>query len=238
MDLDPRAFPSTPPPDLDDPRRIVDHDWEAFAAIGRMTDHWMRPGWSAGQRAYYWMLTFSGFPALISRARQCQDELAHLGMDAVPADGLHVTITRVGDVSRVPKAQVQRLVRLAESLPVAPFQLAAHPLAGSRGALRFSLSPWRQLIHLHAALGAVGVQVGVPGGKPTSGFRPHLGVQYNNRDRPAHPVIAQVELLRVLPPVLLDITAVDLVELRREGAAYRWEVVHQVPLQLPGTITG
>ncbi|MEU9254503.1 2'-5' RNA ligase family protein [Streptomyces sp. NPDC048270] len=234
LDVDPRAFPPTPPPDLDDARGIVEHDWNAFAAVDRMADHWSRPGWSAGRRAYYWMLTFSSCPALISRARHCQDELAQLSMDAVPEDGLHVTMNRVGDVAQVPPAQIQHLVGLAEHLAFDSFQLAAHPLAGSRGALRFTLSPWRQLVGLHAALGAIGSKAGVPGGKPTSAFRPHLGVQYNNCERPAGPVIERVERLRVLSPVLLDITSVDLVELRREATSYRWDLVEQIPLRVSG----
>lgn len=231
LDIDRRAFPSVPPADLDNPQVIVEHDWAAFAAVDRMTDHWSRPGWSAGRRAYYWMLTFPRSPALVACAQHCQGELEHLGMDAVPEDGLHVTMSRIGDLAQVPPERIKWLAGLAEQLPVECFRVTAHPLAGSRGALRFSLSPWRPLVRLHAALTTIGQQAGVPGGKPTATFRPHLGVQYNNRERPAGPVIERVTQLRRLPPVSLDITAVDLVELRREGPVYRWDVVRSVPLR-------
>ncbi|RSS82535.1 2'-5' RNA ligase family protein, partial [Streptomyces sp. WAC02707] len=104
-------------------------------------------------------------------------------------------------------------------------------LAGSRGAVRFSLTPWRPMIHLHAALSTVGDQARIPGGSPTSSFRPHLGIAYNNQARPAAPVVDAVAPLRSLPPAALDITSVELVELRRQDRTYRWRTVHSAPLR-------
>ncbi|MBK3564144.1 2'-5' RNA ligase family protein [Streptomyces sp. MBT62] len=52
----PDAFPTSPPPDLDDPRVIAERDWAAFGAVSEMRDHWQRPGSSANTRAYYWLL--------------------------------------------------------------------------------------------------------------------------------------------------------------------------------------
>ena len=234
LDVFPGAFPHRPPPDLDSPDLLVDHDWRAFTAVDRMTNHWARPGWPAGFRAYYWMLTFPDAHDLMSRARQCQDALAHLGMDCVPGDGLHVTLPRIGRTDLVSNDQLQVLADLAEQMPLTAFQVAAHPMAGSRGAVRFSLTPWSPLIRLHAALSEVGRHAAVPGGKPTAAFRPHLGVQYNNQDRPAAPVVQSVARLRTLGPVSLEIGSVELVELWRTTdplPAYRWRVVRSVPLR-------
>ncbi|QDN54315.1 2'-5' RNA ligase family protein (plasmid) [Streptomyces sp. S1D4-20] len=233
MDVDQRAFPAAPPSDLDDPQVIVENDWKAFAAIDRMTNHWSKPGWSGSHRSYYWMLTFSGTPSLLSHVRHCQSELAHLGMDAVPNDVLHVTMPRIGNINQVTAAQIDHLVTLAEHAPLERFHLFAHPLTGSRGAVRFTLSPWTPLVRLYAVLSDIGREAGVPGGKPTAAFRPHLGLQYNNRDRPAEPVIEAVAHLRSLPPVVVDIAAVDLVELRRTSGAqraYRWSLRRTVHL--------
>ncbi|MFE9968940.1 hypothetical protein [Streptomyces sp. NPDC005525] len=127
-----------------------------------MTDHRARPGWPDGHRAYYWMLTFPDSSALISRARGCQIALAHLGMDRVPDDGLHVTMTRIGDI-----AQIQLLATLAKQRRLASFPMAVHPLAGSWGAVRFTLTAWTPLVHLHSALSELGHQTGVSGGPPT-----------------------------------------------------------------------
>ncbi|MFJ1551629.1 2'-5' RNA ligase family protein [Streptomyces sp. NPDC088246] len=234
--VDERAFPSAPPSDLDDPEVIVGHDWEAFAAVSRMTDHWARQGWPDGGRVYYWMLTFPDCAALVSRAQQCQHALAHPGMDPVPADGLHVTMARIGDTAHVPAARIHHLVALAERLALKSFSVLAHPLAGSRGAVRFTLTPWTPLVRLHAELSAHTRQAGVPGGMPTAAFRPHLGIQYSNRDQLAAPVIEGVAQLRCLPPVPRDITSVDLVELYRTDLPRRscqWEVLHRFFLGRP-----
>ncbi|MER6372589.1 2'-5' RNA ligase family protein [Streptomyces mirabilis] len=210
---------------------IVEHDWAAFRAVEQMTNHWDRPGWSDQRRVYYWMLTHANAPELVRRAEYCQGSLEHLGMDFVPSDGLHVTMPRVGDAELVSMAQIQSLRASAADTFFRGFRVLAHPLAGSRGAVRFSLSPWRPLVRLHTMLRALGEQAGAPGGKPTSVFRPHLGIAYNNRGRSAAPVIEAVSQLRGLPPVELEITSVELVELRRQDNAYRWETVFTLPLQ-------
>ncbi|MFH9561195.1 2'-5' RNA ligase family protein [Streptomyces globisporus] len=239
LDVFAEAFPHRPPPDLDSPEVLVEHDWQAFSAVEQMTDHWARPGWHDGVRVYYWMLTFPDAEGLISLARQCQEELAHLGMDRVPEEGLHVTLTRVGRADLVSDDQVRRLADLAEQTAPPAFEIAAHPMAGSRGAVRFTLAPWSPLIRLHAALSEAGRHVHVPGGKPTAAFRPHLGVQYSNRTCSAAPVIESVAPLRSLEPVPLTIGSVELVELWRTSApapAYRWRVVHRVPLHAPSVL--
>ncbi|MER5549663.1 2'-5' RNA ligase family protein [Streptomyces sp. NPDC002589] len=234
LDVFPGAFPHHPPPDLDSTDLLVDHDWRAFIAVERMTNHWARPGWPEGFRAYYWMLTFPDAGDLMSRARQCQDALAHLGMDCVPGDGLHVTLTRIGSTDLVSNDQLRLLADLAEQMPLTTFDVAAYPMAGSRGAVRFTLAPWSPLIRLHAALSEAGRRANVPGGKPTAAFRPHLGVQYSNRERPAAPVVESVARLRTLEPVSLEIRSVELVELWRTTdplPTYRWRVVRSVPLR-------
>lgn len=229
LDVDSRSFPCVPPADLDDSRVIVEHDWQAFQAVERMTNHWDRKGWSQ-QGAYYWMLTFADVPELLQRAEQCQDALKHLRMDLVPREGFHVTLLRIGGTDRVLPPQLQELVASAGNLRAPRFPIVAHPLAGSRGAIRFSLSPWRPLVDLHTALSALGAHVGVPGGKPTHAFRPHLGLAYNNSERAAAPVIDVVSQLRSLPTVALDISSVELVELRRHDRVYQWETIQSIPL--------
>ncbi|MFG2210441.1 2'-5' RNA ligase family protein [Streptomyces sp. NPDC048638] len=198
-----------------------------------MTDHWARRGWTGGRRAYYWMVSFPDSPDLIGLTRRCQSALAHLRMDPIPDDALHVTMTRIGDTDHVSPAQIQHLIALAEELPLASFSVAAHPLAGSQGAVRFTLTPWTPLVRLHAQLSEVGRRARVPGGSPTAAFRPHLGIQYSNRSQSAGAVIDSVARLRHLAPVALDVSTVDLVELRRTDRpqrTYRWDVIHQLAL--------
>lgn len=230
---DPAAFPEAPPGDLSDEAAIAAHDWAAFSALDEMTDHWSRPGWSDGSRAYYWLLAFPDAPALTALASRCQEALAPLDLDPVPVDGLHITLTRVGAPDAVDSGQLSGLVHAAEERPPAAFSLQAKPLAGSRGAVRLSLGPWEPLVRLHAALVQAGVERGIRAKKPTAIFRPHLSLAYNNRPRPAAPVVEAVAGLRTLPAVELQVGEVQLVELRRCGFEYRWDVLKSVPLTAP-----
>ncbi|MDX6739563.1 2'-5' RNA ligase family protein [Actinocorallia sp. A-T 12471] len=192
-----------------------------------MKDHWDRARWHPAYRAYYWMLTFPDIPDLLKLARRCQDALAPLGMDDVPEDGLHITMTKIGDTDRVTPNQ---LADLAATTLQARFTLTAHPLTASRGAARFTVTPWHHLTDLHHTLTTANTRAGVPGGRPTPSFRPHLGVTYNNRARPAKDLLPYLLPLRDLSPVRIAVRSVELVELRREGAAYRWTVLHSLPL--------
>ncbi|MFH8789182.1 2'-5' RNA ligase family protein [Streptomyces roseoverticillatus] len=144
--------------------------------------------------------------------------------------GLHVTLTRIGAVDQVEPGDLERLVETVRERALPVFRLDAHPLAGSRGTVRFPLAPWTPLVQPHAALSTSARQTGLPGGRPTSGFRPHLGILYGNAERDAQPVIEAVSALRALPPVPLYVDTVDLVELRRERATYRWKSLHTVRL--------
>lgn len=233
LSADPSAFPSEPPVDLDDLAGIAAHDWTAFSALPEMTDHWARPGWSDGARAYYWMLTFPRRSELTALALHCQEALAPLGLDPVPADGLHITLARVGTRDVVTHGRLDSLARTAARVLPATFTLRAVPLAGSRGAVRFSVGPWNPLVGLHAMLLHAGQSEGIVPRKPTALFRPHLSIAYNNRLCSAEPIVDIVASLRSLPAVELAIAEVQLVELRRDRAAYRWEVLESLPLTAP-----
>jgi 2'-5' RNA ligase len=229
---DSTAFPVEPPGDLNDHKGITAHDQSAFDALDEMVDHWSRPGWSDGARAYYWMLAFRGVPELKDLAQHCQEALSPLRLDPVPTDWLHVTLVRVGAPGSVDTAQLHALAGRARALLPEMFTVQATPLAGSRGAVRLTLTPWEPLVRLHAALAAANASVGLPARKPTALFRPHLSLAYNNRPRPARPVIETAAGLRSLPSVELSVADVQLVELRRSGAEYRWDVLESLPLTL------
>ena len=35
----------------------VERDWQEFQRLDFMGNHWERPGWAPGRRAYYWYIT-------------------------------------------------------------------------------------------------------------------------------------------------------------------------------------
>ena len=229
--IDPRAFPSAPPLDPDDPRAVSAHDWDAFTAVNEMGNHWDRPGWTSATRAYYWMLTFPDAVPLSSQARHCQQELRHLGFDEIDHDGFHVTLGRIGLVNDVSSQQLESLVANAAHRGAERFTLQAIPLTASRGAIRYSIAPWHPVLRLHAAIAATGIESGLPLDKPTSSLRPHVGIAYCNQALPAHEVRAAILPLRDLDAVELHVDQAQLVELRIEHRAYRWQVVHTFPLR-------
>lgn len=234
LSADSAAFPVDPPADLYESAAIAAHDWAAFSALEEMTDHWARPGWSDGTRAYYWMLTFPDSPTLTALAMHCQEALAPLTLNPVPTDGLHITLARVGTPDTISPGKLRELAQSAQRVLPAAFSLLALPLAGSKGAVRLSVAPRAPVIRLHAALLQAGAAVTIAPKKPTAAFRPHLSLAYNNRRRPAAPLIEAVTQLRSQSAVELHVGDVQLVELRRTGTQYQWDALKSLPLTAQG----
>lgn len=227
------TFPPDPPRDLDDPAIIRAHDWHAFRQLSRMESHWDRPGWKAGRRSYHWILSFHDANDVQDLAKQCQTQLPPSDLDLVPPDALHVTVGRIGFTDELTRAVADATGRAAipRCQELAPLALAIGPLAGSGGAIRFSITPWAPLLTLHSQLGAATQAViGQRSVMHTSQFRPHLSIAYANTTVPIASLRPALDRLRLLPPVSVTVPSVVLVELRREDRAYRYEVVAEVPL--------
>lgn len=223
----PSPAPSLPPgipSSLTDADAIAKSDWDAFCTVSTMVNHWDRPGWTPGRRSYHWFLTFPDAPDLTSTAAQLQDELAPFRMDPIPANGLHVTMAKLGFTDEVTDERLSDAVQATERVcsAVEAFELLAIPLAGSPGAVRFSVAPWAPLLAIRDAL---------PAAPSRTAFRPHLGIAYSNCTMPAQPVINTVAALRSREPVKLPIRELCLVELRRERRVYRWDLVTSFPLR-------
>ncbi|WP_051498963.1 2'-5' RNA ligase family protein [Nocardia sp. BMG51109] len=198
-----------------------------------MEDHWTLKPWPTGYAAYYWYLTFDD-PSLIALAEHCQRRLDHLRLDPVPRDGFHATVLKVAAADAVGADDLEVLVAAAQArlADFESFSLQVGPLTGSPSAVRFSLAPWDRLSVLHARLRQSVIDVR-PSLRPrsTSEFRPHLGIAYNNRRRPAGPVVADVARLRDVDPVTEFVRSVALVRLERVDHQYRWDECAVIALQ-------
>ncbi|MDO0926527.1 2'-5' RNA ligase family protein [Streptomyces sp. TG1A-8] len=230
LSYDTSAFPSAPPPDLDDPQVIAVHDWAAFDGVEEMSSHWDRRGWTPSTRAYYWMLGFPADSALAEHAQQCQEEIQNLHFDPIDADGLHLTLGRVGTVEDVSLDELNALLAAVAEMPTDRFRLQAVPMTASRGAVRYSIAPCTPVLDLHAKLSAAGAQCQLPFRKPTSVLRPHIGIAYCNRAVDARLVRETIRPLRDMDCVSVPVDHLDLVELRRQDRAYRWRVIDQINL--------
>ncbi|MFI6687989.1 2'-5' RNA ligase family protein [Streptomyces sp. NPDC050485] len=223
-------FPPTPPPSTTDGARIAAYEWAEFSRIREMTNHWDRPGWAPATRAYYWMLTVPETVPLVDLAVKCQHHLGPLRFDSIPADGLHLTLGRIGLASAVDRHQLRALAGAAADRLPAAFTLQAIPMTASRGAIRFSLAPWDPVVSLHATLAQASTDNGLALNSATASLRPHIGIAYCPIATDAQLVRETIAPLRSLEPVDLAVDQVHLVELRRENRAYRWDVIHSLPL--------
>ncbi|AEH11013.1 MULTISPECIES: 2'-5' RNA ligase family protein [Protofrankia] len=212
----------------------VADDWHRFAALDRLGNHWDRPGWTPGRRSYHWMLTFENATDLHTLAARCQDRLRLPVLDPVPAEGLHLTLQRLAFTDQINRAELDTAISETRHriVDIPPFTLMIGPLAGSSGAVRLSVQPWEPVVTIRAnILDATAAALG-PSGVVTKphGFRPHIGIAYCNSSANAQPIVSAVEELRHLSPARAGVSAVALVELRREGRAYLWDTVARLPL--------
>lgn len=237
--LEPRApvFPARPPPSLTDPAVIRAHDWKAFSRVPSLTDHWARPGWRTGRRSYHWLITFEEEPALAALARRCQQAIDHLALDPVPVDGLHLTLARLGFTDELGPQEASAIARasVAHCRDLPTFSLTIGPVAGSRGAIRFTVTPWDRLVEARRRL-RVAANEALDrdwGGGAADAFRPHVSIAYSNRNLPTAPVVRAVTPLRQLAPIEVSVRSLSLVVLRRESEVYRWQRHTIIPLEGP-----
>jgi 2'-5' RNA ligase len=223
------ALPGIESPDDQDP------DWLAFASLDRMVNHWANPSWPPGKTAYYWYLEFAGHPDVQHLARLCRSAVDRPEFDPVEPDALHMTIHGVGFTDAVSETSLREILgAAAEQLRDArPLELTIGPLAGSPGALSFSVSPRTDLVTLRNKLLAATRRAGHAKHASTSdAFRPHVGIGYCNSSIEAAPVIERVRRLRSIPRASARVHEVALVALTRHERAWSWETVEN--LRLPG----
>jgi 2'-5' RNA ligase len=219
--------------DVIDSREVIEEDWHLFRQLDRMRNHWDRPGWTAGRRAYYWYLTFDGVSELEDLAAMCQRAISSPHFDLVPTDELHMTIDRVGFMDEVSESSIQAIEDAAERecQLLVPFACALGPLAGSAGAARFSATPWVPIFELRDVLRRATRSI-LPHALPDEGpFRPHVGIGYSNTAAPAGPVIRAVESVRQFPSVTTVVTSAALVSLERQERAWLWDIRRKVELR-------
>lgn len=216
-----------------------EQDWYRFRQLNQLANHWERPGWADGRRSYHWLLTFEYPSVLHTLAAQCQEPFRDLAQfDLVPVDTLHLTIQRVAFTDELSAASLEAAATAVRERcqHVAPFGLRIGWLAGSTGAIRLTALPTAPVAAVRdIAMDAVTANLRREApAHPAEIFWPHVSIAYCNTTQPVAPVMAQIEALRHLPPAEVLVTSVALVELRREGRAYRWEVLERVGLGVDG----
>ena len=211
---------------------LQDQDWHRFRQLSQLGNHWERPGWAHGRRSYHWLLTFKHAPDLHALAAQCQAPFSDLSQfDLVSLDTLHLTLHRLAFTDELPPSRLPAIVAAVRQRcrDLAALRLRIGWLAGSTGAIRFTTLPVEPVVKVPDIVLAQSAQVHqtVPA-CVVDGFWPHVSIAYSNSAQPAAPIATTIEALRSLPPAEVLVTSLVLVELRREGRAYGWEVLEQV----------
>ncbi|MEV0246119.1 2'-5' RNA ligase family protein [Nocardia sp. NPDC050712] len=227
-----RPFPLLRPASMTDAEAIRDNDWSSFQHLTSVHDHWSLRPWAPGRTGYYWYLTFTE-PALVDLVAQCQEKLAHDGLDPVPLDGLHLTLLDIGRTEEIGAEQLAHIIDAGRraAAEIKPFQITVGPLTGAPSAVRFSVTPWDRLLDLHRR-----VRYATTENRPasrlaeTADLRPHLGIGYINRSQHAQQLISDISTLRTLPSATAQVDKLHLVELRRVDRTYRWTDRAVIPL--------
>lgn len=224
-------FPADLPADINDPDLIAANDWAAFEKVDEMVNHWDRPGWHDGRRSYHWILSFAGNTELSAMAQECYQACSSFDFDQVPLDALHLTVRRVGFTDEVDPSTLNAIADRVDSLCSGQgnYSLTVGPLAASRGAVRFSVAPWNFLFEIYDAVGSA-VQWATGRTLPTAleSFRPHVSIAYSRRCQEAAAIRRSVSKHHSLPLVVCKEPKLELVELRRDSAAYRWQVLRRL----------
>ncbi|SFE22858.1 2'-5' RNA ligase [Actinopolyspora alba] len=217
-------FPADPPDDHEDPVGIAVHDQAAFERVERMLCHWDRPH----RRSYHWMITLDEHEPAHALSRRCQQLLPAEGLDLVPPESLHLTVRRLGYVDEVPVPTLRAAARAVgeHCRGIEPFRLQLIPLAGSPGAVRFSVAPWSPLLGVYRAVSTASGYADID---PLRMYRPHVGIAYSNRVQSPEEIIRAVRRARELTPVEVTITELRLVELTRADHHYTWHVLERFP---------
>ncbi|GAA4884400.1 2'-5' RNA ligase family protein [Pseudonocardia sp. C8] len=218
------TFPVTPPADPDDPTCVAQHDQAAFEQVEQMLCHWDRPH----RRSLHWMITLDQQPRAVELSQRCRTVLPEDGLDLIPPESLHLTVRRFGYVDEVPVDKLDAAVEgVGEHCQgTSPFRLHLLPLAGSPGAVRFSVAPWSPLLALHRA---VSVASGHDEVDPLTLYRPHVGIAYSSRAQDPRPFVVAAREAQTLPSAEIVINELRLVELYRADHQYRWRVLERFP---------
>lgn len=182
-------------------------------------------------------MTFEDAPQVHQLAAHCQAQLHLPFLDHVPAEGLHLTLHRIGFTDETTPEQVRHILRQARArcADLTAFTIDVGPLAGSSGAIRLTASPTRPIAELRARLHGASATAsrGHAGSEEARSFRPHVGIAYCNTPTRTDDLIPLVAALRTLPTAPTSVTAAHLVVLRRHDQAYQWDTLDSIRLHTP-----
>lgn len=203
------------------PRRRVDFD--------RTRNHWWwRDGWKPGTRYITWHLTFEGATALHRAAGRGGEALRAVpGVDVVPVDWLHLTMTGVGFAEDFDAPTLSRIagagLDLVSDLAITPLVFDRQYLL-REGVCLSTTAPWVQ--ELHALQDDLGRSAGGEAPRPDDSFHPHVSLAYYSTEVD-EPAIGRALDAADIRPIVVPAPRLSLLELGRDDRVYTWRVLAQ-----------
>lgn len=210
--------------------------WEDLLGRERMADHWSTHAWAPDERRLTWFLTLAPGP-LREEVVRLQEPVDLPFLDPLAPAALHLTMQEIAPGDEVAPAQVDALAREARRrlADLRPFALELEGVNAFDQAVVLQVFGWPPVLAVRHRLRAAIAAVLEPSrlGNAEEGFIPHVSLAYANGAGDVAEVVGQVAALRDAHVGMWTVEHVDLVELRRRGQAYEWDLRHRVPIGVP-----
>ena len=199
----------------------------------RTRNHWWwRPGWGPGTRYVTFHLTFERAPTLAAEAARIGGLLSEVpGVDVIPPEWLHLTMTGVGFAADLDGGTLDRLAEAVfgrvSSLTTGPLSLSWLYLHREGLSLAAEPTPWLSELKLaQEAAVAAATGAGRAGVEP---FHPHVSLAYFSGEVDESALVRAVD--DAAPrEIVVEQPMVSMIELNRDRQVYTWRVLAQVPL--------
>lgn len=199
----------------------------------RTRNHWWwRPGWSMGARYITIHLTFAEAPEVRDAVEPYAEALDGIaGVDRVPPEWLHLTMTGVGfadELERTAVAEVATRV-LSDVLPLGPLVFDTMFLGSEGLSLMGPDQHW--LVELKARQERL-VRELVPGATFATFFHPHVSLAYFSGEIDERALVDAVRAVGLVD-VQVRTPTLSVLELGRDDRVYTWLTLAERTLVLP-----
>jgi hypothetical protein len=198
-------------------------------AFDRTRDHWWwREGWGPGRRYLTWHLTFETATALHETAQRAAGFLRPLpGVDVVPVEWLHLTMTGVGFADEIdPPARRA----IADAGFEAASGISFAPLVFDRlflyqeGLCLSATSPALQVLKARQVEGVR--RAGGQAADAAEAFHPHVSLAYFSGEIDESALRDALDRAAI-GPVTVSSPRLSLLEIGRDAHVYTWRVLGQ-----------
>ena len=203
------------------------------------SDHFRTNRWEPGEVDWHFLVRFSHQTQLRAMAERYATVYRHGGLyPPIPFEWLHMTLVRIGNVTRIPDAEMRKVVELLRPtlamMALPEFRLG--PWWLWTGSIVLHVTPEEPIAYLFSEVMSVLYTVlGERAPKP-SAFIPHVTLAYG-RDYQQELEVHRQLSAHWIEPVPFHISSLSLVKERQTIPFYHWQVVTDIPLGTIGSMS-